>query len=217
MKIHHPVIALSLLFICSGGYSQTDTTIAGKTIVIKVDKESAYPGGEPAWKKFMERNLNPHVPVDKGAPTGMYTVYVQFIVNTDGTLSDFRPLTTHGYGMEQEVVKMLRKSGTWDPAILEGRPVNSYRKQPVTFGVIEEGFDIDLYSIVSGRDNEISIKLKKVKFEDMDVTISRGTITPGANGKFIARVMGVGPVTIKVFNKKNKLVATANLDVIEKE
>jgi len=89
------------------------------------------------WEKFLLRNLNPEVPVDNGAPEGSYTVLIQFVVDIDGSISEIKPLTSHGYGLEEEAVRVLRKATKWEPGIQNGRPVKSYRKQPITFQVIE--------------------------------------------------------------------------------
>lgn len=104
----------------------------------KVEIEASFKGGESAWKKYLERNLNPNAPVDNGAPEGTYTVYVQFVVSKDGSISDVKPLTTHGYGMEQEAVRVIKKGPAWVPAVQNGRSVNAYRKQPITFQVTSE-------------------------------------------------------------------------------
>ncbi len=104
----------------------------------KVEIEAAFPGGESAWRKFLERNLNPSAPVDNGAPEGTYTVYVQFVVSKDGSISDVRALTKHGYGMEEEAVRVIKRGPKWTPAIQNGRQVNAYRKQPITFLVQSE-------------------------------------------------------------------------------
>ncbi|MEO8404820.1 MAG: energy transducer TonB [Chitinophagaceae bacterium] len=104
----------------------------------KVEIEASFKGGEAAWRKYLERNLNPNVPVDNGAPEGTYTVYVQFVVSKDGTISDVKALTNHGYGMEKEAVKVIQKGPAWVPAIQNGRSVNAYRKQPITFRVTSE-------------------------------------------------------------------------------
>jgi protein TonB len=104
----------------------------------KVEIEAAFQGGESAWRKYLERNLNPSAPVDNGAPEGTYTVYVQFVVSKDGSISDVRALTKHGYGMEEEAVRVIRKGPKWTPAIQNGRQVNAYRKQPITFQVQSE-------------------------------------------------------------------------------
>ena len=173
----------------------------------KVEVEADFPGGIPAWRKFLEQNLNPSVPVDNGAPSGSYTVYVQFIVGKDGQVSAIKPLTRQGYGMEAEVVRTMKKSGSWTPALQNGKPVNAYRKQPVTFMVEEEGFSITTqtpYTLFTDRDNELLIQMDDVKPENMDVSISQGTISTGSDGKFIARVSKPGRVLITVANRKKK-------------
>ncbi len=101
----------------------------------KVEVEAAFPGGEGAWRKYLERNLNPNAPVDAGAPEGQYTVWIQFIVDKEGVISDVKGLTKHGYGMENEAIKVINKGPKWKPALQNGRHVKAYRKQPITFVV----------------------------------------------------------------------------------
>jgi protein TonB len=103
----------------------------------KVEVDASFPGGESSWRKFLEKNLNPSTPVDNGAPAGSYTVWIQFIVDKEGNVSEIKPLTSHGYGMEAEAVRVLKKATKWVPAIQNGRNVKAYRKQPITF-VVEE-------------------------------------------------------------------------------
>lgn len=90
------------------------------------------------WEKFLTQNLNGDVPVNNNAAPGRYQVMIQFVVDVDGTVSDIKPLTNVGYGMEQEAVRVLRKAKKWTPAIQAGRQVKAYRKQPITFLVNEE-------------------------------------------------------------------------------
>lgn len=113
-----------------------DTT--GRQLTNCEEKEAAFPGGLLGWRKYLERTLNASVPVEKGAPAGYYTVVVQFIVDTDGSISDVKALTENGYGTEEEVVKLITKGPHWEPAMQFGKPVKAYRKQPVTFVVWEE-------------------------------------------------------------------------------
>lgn len=103
----------------------------------KVEVEASFKGGESAWRRFLERNLDANTPVDNGAPTGQYTVWVQFIVDKAGKISDVKALTKHGYGMEAEAVRVISKGPDWVPAIQNGRNVKAYRKQPITFVVSE--------------------------------------------------------------------------------
>lgn len=104
----------------------------------KVEIEASYPGGDAKWRQYLERTLNASTPVDNGAPEGNYTVQVQFVVDKEGNISDVRSLTNHGYGMEQEAVKVIQKGPKWIPAQQNGRQVKAYRKQPITFVVTGE-------------------------------------------------------------------------------
>jgi len=87
------------------------------------------------WEKFLMRNLNANVPGDNDAPAGSYTVIIQFVVDLEGNVSDIQALTAHGYGMEEEAIRALKKATKWVPAIQNGHIVKAYRKQPITFVV----------------------------------------------------------------------------------
>ena len=106
-------------------------------IFTKVENEAAFPGGEAAWRRYLEKNLNASTPVDNGAPEGTYQVIVRFIVSKDGSISDVQAESKHGYGMEDEAVKIIKKGPKWQPALQNGRNVNAYRRQPITFVVQE--------------------------------------------------------------------------------
>lgn len=101
----------------------------------RVEVEASFPGGNNGWKDYLIKNLKADVPVKKNAPVGTYQVIVRFIVSKDGTVSDVYAETNHGYGMEKEVIRVIRKGPKWVPAMQNGRPVNAYRRQPVTFVV----------------------------------------------------------------------------------
>lgn len=201
------LIVLSLL-ISSKLFSQADISAdTTKRIFERVEIEASFSGGEQAWRKFLEKNLNPNVPVENGAPSGQYLIIVQFVVNKEGRVSEIKPLTREGYGMEQEVVRIMNKSGMWTPATLNGKPLNAYKKQPVTFMTSEDGFTIlskTPYTLYTDADNELTIELGKVKAENLEAIISEGTISNNGDGKFIARVSKPGRVLITVFNKKKK-------------
>ena len=104
----------------------------------KVEIEAAYPGGTAAWTKYLRNNLDANTPVDNGAAEGTYTVIVRFIVSKDGSISDVVSETKHGFGMEAEAMKIIKKGPRWTPAQQNGRMVNAYRRQPITFVVQEQ-------------------------------------------------------------------------------
>jgi antitoxin component YwqK of YwqJK toxin-antitoxin module len=97
------------------------------------EREAAFPEGAAAWKSHIEQNLKTQVPVKNRAPKGTYDVIVQFIVDKTGDISILKTETAMGYGMEEEVIRVIKKSPKWIPAIMLGKLVNAYRRQPVTF------------------------------------------------------------------------------------
>ena len=106
-------------------------------IFTKVEVEADFPGGTKAWSRFLTSNLDSETPGNNGAPAGTYTVVVRFIVAKDGSVSDVVAETNHGYGMEQESIRVIKRSGKWTPAIQNGRNVIAYKRQPITWVVQE--------------------------------------------------------------------------------
>jgi protein TonB len=104
----------------------------------KVEVEASFKGGEREWTKYLQRNLDANVAIENGANEGSYTVVVQFIVDKEGRISDVKGLTSHGHGMEEEAIRVIKRGPDWVPAIQNGRNVKAYRKQPITFVVASE-------------------------------------------------------------------------------
>jgi GldM third domain/Gram-negative bacterial TonB protein C-terminal len=184
-----------------------------------VDIEASFAGGDIGWRKFIEHNLKADVAVENGAPTGIFTVWVQFVVDKNGNISDIRPLTKNGYGMEEEVIRILKKSPQWTPASQNGRLVRAYRKPPVTFMIEADGFEIrsaEPFVFYTGVDNIITVSANRIKSEDLQVTISQGSIIPKGNGNYVVRVNRPGRVLVQLFNKKNKEVGAASFEVKKK-
>ena len=120
-----------------------DTQAPGKSIdqdsaFSRVEVEASFAGGAQAWRAYLMKNLDASVPVRKKAPAGTYMVIVRFIVARDGTISAIEAETNHGYGMEKEVMRIIKKGPKWQPAMQDGKPLNAYRRQPVTFMVSEK-------------------------------------------------------------------------------
>lgn len=104
---------------------------------MKVEIESSYPGGQPAWSRFLNKNLSnnyPQVAIDNEIEG---TVMIQFIVDSLGNVSHVEAID----GPEElrdVAIRMVRKSGQWIPAIQSGRKVKSYKRQPIVFKLFTE-------------------------------------------------------------------------------
>jgi periplasmic protein TonB len=109
----------------------------GNKIFTTVEREAEFPGGNAAWARYVQKNLDGFNPADNGAIPGKYQVIVRFIVSKDGSISDVQAETNFGYGMEEQAIKCIKKGPNWKPALQNGDNVNAYRRQPVTY-IVEE-------------------------------------------------------------------------------
>lgn len=108
---------------------------SNEKIYTLADKMASFPGGHNGWEKYLEKNLDYSIPVKLNAPAGRYIVIVMFIIDQKGNVNEIRSLTQHGFGMEDELIRVIKKGPRWSPAIEKGKAVKSYRKQPLTFVV----------------------------------------------------------------------------------
>lgn len=98
----------------------------------KVEIESSYPGGNSAWTRYLYKSMR--YPQEAQDNDIQGTIVVQFIVDKDGNVSDVEAISgpTNG-GLRDEAIRVIKKSGKWEPAVQNGRKVKSYKKQPITF------------------------------------------------------------------------------------
>jgi periplasmic protein TonB len=89
-----------------------------------------FPGGTAAWHQFLQQTLTyPETAIDADIQG---TVIVQFVVNTDGTLSNIEAI--HGPDeLKESAVEVLKKSPNWIPADINGRNIKGHIKLPILF------------------------------------------------------------------------------------
>ena len=103
----------------------------------KVEIEASYPGGDKAWSKYIQREINRYI--DELQDDGKAgTCIVQFIVDKEGNISDVEALTMKGTKLAEICVNAIRKGPKWVPAEQNGRKVKAYRRQPVTFQIADQ-------------------------------------------------------------------------------
>ena len=123
------LIIASLSFAFRG--SAQDSSFSDR-IYTKVAIEASYPGGDTAWGHFLNKHLR--YPDEALGNEIKGTVYVQFLVNTDSTISDVQAISgPKKGGLREEAVRVVSLSGKWVPAMEEGRRVRSYKKVPLVF------------------------------------------------------------------------------------
>ncbi len=104
-------------------------------IFTAVEQQAEFPGGPRAFGSFLQKNLRYPSAAQSYKVGGK--VYVQFVVNTDGTAQDFQILKSVGFGCDEEAIRVLKSVPRWTPAKQSGRTVRSRFTQPITFVLSE--------------------------------------------------------------------------------
>jgi N-acetylmuramoyl-L-alanine amidase len=107
-------------------------------VFTKTEVEPSFPGGNEAWQMYLMKNLNGSMPVTEGWKAGTYKVIVQFIVHANGSISNITTTNYQSTKTAQHCIDLISKSSKWNPSIQNGKAVDAYVKQPVTFMVKED-------------------------------------------------------------------------------
>jgi len=109
-------------------------SVDAKNAIVKYTTEShepSYKGGMKAFYMFLSQHIV--YPENARARNIQGTVYLSFVVEKDGSLTDIEVTSSPGEELSYESVRVLKQSGKWDPGIQYGRPVRVQDTVPVTF------------------------------------------------------------------------------------
>jgi len=107
----------------------------GDKIFNAVEIQPTFPGGEAAFGKFLTDHIRYPAVAKENNVTGR--VFVQFVVERDGSLTDLKILRDPGSGLGDEALRVLKISPHWKPGIQNGKPVRVQFTVPVNFSLAE--------------------------------------------------------------------------------
>lgn len=93
----------------------------------KVETEVEFKGGEAAWESYVKQHIDTTVPLLSCAPSGTYPVEVRFLIERNGTVGHTIAITKWGYGMEEELCRVIRTSPVWKPSTQNGKLTSTLR------------------------------------------------------------------------------------------
>lgn len=95
----------------------------------------SFPGGKEALMNFLRKHLRTPDDLDAGQQV---TVLIKFLVDLDGSISDYEIVKSGGRGLDNEVIRVVKKMPQWNPGKQNGNAISMYFTQPVTFVGLEE-------------------------------------------------------------------------------
>ena len=96
-----------------------------------VEEMPQYPGGENALMDYVSKNVvYPKEAQEKGISG---RVFVSFIVEKDGSVSNVKVMRGIGGGCDEEAVRVISGLPKWKPGKMKGKPVRVSYMMPITF------------------------------------------------------------------------------------
>ncbi len=99
-------------------------------VVDPIETQPEFPGGKEMFYKFIGENFKIPSEAEKNKVSGK--LYLQFIVEKEGTLSEIKVLKDLGYGLGNEAIRLLKLSKNWTPGSINGKPVRVLYSLPIT-------------------------------------------------------------------------------------
>ncbi|MFO7873864.1 MAG: energy transducer TonB [Bacteroidales bacterium] len=100
-------------------------------IFMVVEDQPQFPGGEEARQRFLEENLRyPQMAREAGIQG---TVFVTFVVEPDGSVSNVEILRGIGGGCDEEAIRVVKQMPKWEPGRQRGQAVRVQFNMPIRF------------------------------------------------------------------------------------
>ncbi|HOW31335.1 MAG TPA: energy transducer TonB [Bacteroidales bacterium] len=96
-----------------------------------VEEAPSYPGGDEARIKFLQENIKyPQMARESGIAG---TVYVTFVVERDGSVTDVKVMRGIGGGCDEEAIRVIKAMPKWNPGKQRSKPVRVQFNMPIKF------------------------------------------------------------------------------------
>lgn len=91
--------------------------------------EPKFPGGIEKFYMFVGQNFK--IPEEFAKQKADGKIFMEFMIEKDGTLSDFKVAKDLGYGIGDEAIRVLKLSPKWIPATENGKPIRVSYSLPI--------------------------------------------------------------------------------------
>lgn len=108
----------------------------GSEIYTVVEESPSYPGGDDARIAYMVSKINYTSEAKKQGIEG--TVYVTFVVEPDGSVTNAKILRGIGGGLDEIALAAVKGMPKWEPGKVKGKPVPVQFNMPIKFKLPKE-------------------------------------------------------------------------------
>ncbi|MEN7547907.1 energy transducer TonB [Rapidithrix thailandica] len=109
---------------------EEEETVSNEIFTI-VEESAAPKGGMQAFYQYVAKNMKYPSQARRMGIEGK--VFVQFVVDKDGTITDVKAIRGIGGGADEEAVRVVKNADKWTPGKQRGRPVRQRIVIPINF------------------------------------------------------------------------------------
>lgn len=114
----------------------TPQKIEGSEVFTVVEVAPQFPGGDDARTEFINKNITYPEHARKEGIQG--TVYLTFVVQSDGSITHAKVLRGVGGGLDEIALEVVKKMPKWEPGIVKGEPVPVLFNMPIKFKLTKD-------------------------------------------------------------------------------
>jgi TonB family protein len=122
-------LIMLLAFVSVNAYSQSDD--ADNDVYNMVDQSAKFQDGYNSIIKFVQENIKFPAEAQENNVHGKLMVSV--VVEKDGSLSDIKIKKGLGYGLDEEIVSIIKMMPKWQPAQHKGKAVRQSQTIVIPF------------------------------------------------------------------------------------
>lgn len=100
-------------------------------IFVIVESMPSFPGGDEARLKYLGEHIKYPMMAREAGIQGK--VFVQFVVETDGSITDVKVIRGIGGGCDEEALRLIKNMPRWNPGLQRNVPVRVRFNMPIHF------------------------------------------------------------------------------------
>lgn len=129
----YTVAALLILSVC---FAKAQTKPDSSEVFKDVDVSAEFPGGLNAFGMFLVRSIR--YPADARFKHIQGKVYLTYVVEKDGKLSDIKVVKGVSKDLDAEAVRVMKISPKWTPGQKAGVVVRQQYTVPISFALADD-------------------------------------------------------------------------------
>ncbi|GAB3910214.1 energy transducer TonB [Mucilaginibacter boryungensis] len=125
------ILWLFTALLLTTAYTKAQTKKGSNALFITVEEQAQFPGGFPKFTEYLSHNL--HYPAQAKAANIQGRVFLTFVVEKDGRLTNIKVLRGIGHGCDEEAMRVVKASPKWKPGRQNNKAVRTQYTLPISF------------------------------------------------------------------------------------